>query len=151
MDVRVGLQRKLSAKELMLLNCGVGEDYWESGQQGDPTSPSKWKSLLNIHWKDWCWSWNSNPLVTWCEELTYWKRPWCWERLRMGGEGDNRGWDGWMASLTQWIWVWINTGSWWWTGDAWRAAVHGVTKSQTRLSNWTETDWYTQQYGWISK
>ena len=54
--------------------------------------------------------------ATWCEELSHLKRPWCWERLREGGEGDDRGWDGWMASLTQWIWVWIDSGSWWWTG-----------------------------------
>ena len=53
---------------------------------------------------------------TWCEELTHLKRPWCWESLRAGGEGDNRGWDGWMASLTQWMWVWVGSGSWWWTG-----------------------------------
>ena len=71
--------------------------------QADQTSQSQRKSALNIHWRDWCWSWNSNTLATWCEELTYWKRPWCWERLRAGGEGDDRGWDGWMASLTQWI------------------------------------------------
>ena len=45
-----------------------------------------------------------------------WKKPWCWERLKAGGEGDNRGWDGWMASPTQWTWVWVNSGSWWWTG-----------------------------------
>ena len=48
--------------------------------------------------------------------LTHWKRPWCWERLKVGGEGDDRGWDGWMASLTRWTWVWENSGSWWWTG-----------------------------------
>ena len=58
------------------------------------------KSILNIHWKDWGWNWNSSTLATWCEELTHWKRPWCWERLRAGGEGDDRGWDGSMASLT---------------------------------------------------
>ena len=52
------------------------------------------ESVLNIHRKDWCWSWNSNTLVTWCEELSPWKRSWCWERLKAGGEGDNRGWDG---------------------------------------------------------
>ena len=62
------------------------------------------KSLLNIHWKDWCWSWNFKTLNTWCKELTHWKRPWWWERLKAGGEGDNRGWDGWMASMTQWTW-----------------------------------------------
>ena len=71
---------------------------------------------LDIHWKDWCWSWNSNTLATWCEELTHWKTPWCWERLKVGGEGDNRGWDGWMASPTQWIWVWASSGSCWWPG-----------------------------------
>ena len=65
------------------------------------TCPSYRKSVLTIHWKDRCWSWNSNTLAPWCKELTHWKRPWCWERLKVGGEGDNRGWDGWMASLTQ--------------------------------------------------
>ena len=72
-------------------------------------------SVLNIHWKDWWWSWNSNTLATWCEELTHLKRPWCWEKLKVGGEGDDRGWDGWMASPTQWTWVWVNSRSWWWT------------------------------------
>ena len=70
---------KLSTKESILLKCGVGEDSWESlGLQGDPTSPSWRKSVLNIHWKDWCWTWNSNTLATWWEELTHLKRPWCW-------------------------------------------------------------------------
>jgi len=55
-------------------------------------------------------------LATSCEELTHWKRLWCWEGLGAGGEGDDRGWDGWMASLTRWTWVWVNSGSWWWTG-----------------------------------
>ena len=66
--------------------------------------------------KDWYWNWNSSSLATWCKELTHLKRPWCWERLRAGGEGDNRGWDGWMASPTQWTWVWVNSGTWWWIG-----------------------------------
>ena len=74
------------------------------------------KSVLNIHWKDLSWSWNSNTLATWCKVLTHWKRHWWWERLKVEGEVDNRGWDGWMASPTQWTWVWINSGSWWWTG-----------------------------------
>ena len=116
MDARVGRWRKLSAEELMLLNCGVGEDSWESlGLQGDPTSPFWRRSVLGVHWKDWCWSWNCNTLATTCEELTHWKRPWFWERLRAGGEGDDRRWDGWMASPTQWTWVWVDSGSWWWT------------------------------------
>ena len=117
MDVRVGLWRKLSAEELMLLNCGVGEDSWESlGLQGDPTSPFWRRSALGFLWKEWCESWNSSTLATSWEELTHWKRLWCWEGLGAGGEGDDRGWDGWMASLTRWTWVWVNSGSWWWTG-----------------------------------
>ena len=85
------------------------------------SSSEKWNNmnntyLLDIHWKDWWWSWNSNTLATWCEELTYLKRPCCWERLKAGGEGDDRGWDGWMASLTWRTWVWVGSGSWWWTG-----------------------------------
>ena len=63
----------------------------------------------------WCWSWSSKTLATWCKEPTYWKRPWCWGRLRAGEEGD-RGWDGWMASSTQWTWVRANSERWWRTG-----------------------------------
>ena len=79
---------------------------------GGPTSTGP----TSVHWKDWCWSWNSSTLATWCEELTHWKRPWSWERLRAGGDQDNRGWDGWMASPTWWTWVLVDSGSWWWTG-----------------------------------
>ena len=68
---------------------------------------------LNIHWRDSCWSWNANILATWCEELTHWKRSWIWERLKVGGEADDRGWDGWMASPSRWTQVWANSGSWW--------------------------------------
>jgi len=97
----------------MLLNCGVGEDSWESlGLQGDPTSPSQRRSVLGVHCKDWCWSWNSNTLATLCKKLSHLERPWCWERLKAGGEGDDRGWDSWMASPTQWTWVWVNSRSW---------------------------------------
>ena len=118
----------------MLLNCSVGEDPWEShGYQRDPPSSSWRKSVLNIHWKDWWWSWSSNTLATWCEELTHLKTPWCWERLRAGREGDDRGWDGWMASPTQWSWVWVNSGSWWWTG---RPGVLQCMKSQRVGHNW---------------
>ena len=63
-----------------------------------------------------CWSWNPNTLATWLEELTHLKRPWCLERLKARGVGDDRGWDGWMTLLTQWTWVWVNSGSRWWTG-----------------------------------
>ena len=82
-------------------------------QQGDQISQSLRKLVLNIHWKDWCWSWSSNILATKCKEPTHWKRPWCWERLKAGGEGDNRGRDGWMASPIQWTWIWANSGRWW--------------------------------------
>ena len=68
-------------------------------------------------WKDWCWSRNSNTLATWCKELIHWKRSWCWERLKAGTEGNDRGWDGWMASPTGWIWVWAGSWSWLWTGS----------------------------------
>jgi len=143
MVLRVGLWRKLSTEELMLLNCGVGEDSWESlGLQGDPTSPFWRRSVLGVHWKDWCWSWNSSTLATSCEELTHWKRLWCWEGLRAGGEGDDRGWDGWMASPTQWTWVWVNSGSWWWTG---RPGVLRFMGSQRVGHDWAtelnRTEW----------
>ena len=67
-----------------------------------------------------------------------WKRPGCWEGLGAGGEGDDRGWDVWMASPTRWTWDWVDSGSWWWTGRPWRAAVHGDAKSRTWLRDWTE-------------
>ena len=82
---------------------------------------------------------NSNTLATWCEGLTHLKRPWCWERLKAGGKGDDRGWDGWMASPTQWTWVWVNSGSWWWTG---RPGMLQSMVSQKVGHNWvTELNW----------
>ena len=118
----------------MLLNCGVGEDYWESlGLQGDPTSPFWRRSVLGFLWKEWCWSWNSSTLATSCKELTHWKRLWCWEGLGAGGEGDDRGWDGWMASPTRWTWVWVNSEKWWWTG---RPGVLQFMRSQRVGHDW---------------
>ena len=83
-----------------------------------------WRRLLRVLWtarrsnqsilkeispeyslKDWCWSWNSNTVATWYKELTYWEKPWCWGKLKARGEGDDIGWDGWMALPTRWIWV----------------------------------------------
>ena len=132
--------KKAEHQRIDALNCGVGEDSWESlGLQGDPTSPFWRRSVLSVHWKDWCWRWNSNILATWFEELTHWKRLWCWQRLRAGEEGDDRGWDGWMASPTQWTWVWVNSGSWWWTG---RPGVLWSAGSQRIGHDWvSELNW----------
>ena len=116
-----------------------------------------WRRLLRVPWtarisnqyilketspecslEEWFWSWRSNTLATWCKELSHWKRLWCWERLKEGGEGDDRGRDGWMASPTQWTQVWASSRSWWWIGSH---AVHGVAKSRndrTTKLNW----WY---------
>ena len=132
----------LSTKEFMLLNCGVGEDSWESLglREIQPVHPTG-ISVLNIHQKDWCWSWNSNILITWCEELAHWKRPWCWERLKAGGEGVNRGWYSWMASPTQWAWVWASSGSWWWTGKPGILQCMGLQRVRhdwATIQNWTD-------------
>ena len=101
--------------ELMLLNCGRRLE-----------GPLDCKEIQPVHLKaNQSWKFTErtdakaetpNTLATWCEEMTHWKRPWCWERLKAGGEGDNRGWDGWMASPTQGTWVRVNSRSWWWTG-----------------------------------
>ena len=115
-----------------------------------------WRRLMRVPWtarrsnqsilkeinpeyslKDWCWSWNSNTLATWCEELTP-SRSWCWERLRAGGEGDDRGWDGWMASPTLWTWVWASSGSWWWTGKPVCCGPWGLKESDMTELNWTQ-------------
>ena len=78
---------------------------------GNPKGNQSWIFILMTGW-----SWVFSTLATWCEKLTHWKRPWSWERLKAGGEGSGRGWNGWMASLTQWTWLWANSGRWWRTG-----------------------------------
>ena len=121
-----------------------------------------WRSLLRVPWtarrsnqsilkeispdysfKDWCWNLNSNTLATWCEELTHLKRPWCWERLKAGEEGDDGGWDGWIASLTRWTWVWASSVSWWWTGKPGMLKSMGsqiVGHNWVTKMNWTPCD-----------
>ena len=87
-----------------------------------------------------------NILATWCEELTHLKRPWCWERLKAGGgEGDNREWDGWMVSLTQWTWVWVNSSSWWWTGRP--SVLQSVGSQRVRHYQPTELNWTEPPHG----
>ena len=116
MDVRVDLWRKLSAEELMLLNCGVGEDSWESlGLQGDPTSPSEGDQPWDFFGGN---DAKAETPVLWPPYVKSWLigKDWCWEGLGAGEKRDDRGWDGWMASQTWWMWVWVNSRSWWWTG-----------------------------------
>ena len=119
--------------------------FWTVVLDKTPESPSDCKEIQPAHPKGispeyslegLMRSWNSNTLVTWCKKLTHLKIPWCWERLRAGGEGDDRAWNGWMASLTQWTWVWVNSRSWWWTG---RPGVLQSMGWQTVGHNW-ETD-----------
>ena len=99
---------------------------------------------ISSHWKDWRWSWNSNTLAPSWEELTHWKRHWFWEGLGTGGEGDDRGWDGWMALQTRWVWVWVNSRSWWWTGRPGMLRFMGsqrVGHDWVTELNWTELSW----------
>ena len=97
--------------------------FWTTVLEKTLESPLDFKEIQPVHPKgNQSWIFIARPdaeaetpiLSTWCKELTHFKRHWCWEKLK--GEGDNRGWDGWMASLTQWTWIWVNSRSWWWTG-----------------------------------
>ena len=117
--------------------------------QSFPASGSSNQSILKeinpeYSWKDWCWSWNSFTLATWCKEPTHWKRPWCWERLKTGGEGDNRGWDDWMALPTQWTWVWANSRRWWRTGKP--GMLQSMGFQRVRHDWVTEQQEYTYQW-----
>ena len=111
------------------------------------------RSALGFLWREWCWSWNSSTLATSCKELTHWRRLWCWEGLRAGGEGDDRGWDGWMASLTRWTWVWVNSGSWWWAGRPDMLRIMGsqrVGHDWATELNWTEIACIVLHGKWLS-
>ena len=90
----------------------------------------------------WCWSWNSNTLATWCKEQTHWKRPQFWERLKVRGEGNNRGWDGWMASPIWWTWVWVGSRSWWWTGKPGMLQSMGSQRVGHDWVNWKKIKLY---------
>ena len=100
---------------VQLLSCVWLCDPMECSAPGFPVHHQRLElTQTHVHWVSDVIQ-TSNPLATWCEELTHWKRPWCLERLNAGG-GDDRRWNGWMASLTQWTWVWANSRSWWRTG-----------------------------------
>ena len=91
-------------------------------------------------------------LATSCEELTHWKRLWCWEGLGAGGEGDDRGWDGWMASPTRWTRVWVSSGSWWWTGRPgvlWFMGSQRVGHDWATELNWTEHSVVDRVNTWV--
>ena len=142
MDVRVGLWRKLSTEELMLLSCGVGEDSCESLglQEVQPVHPKGDQSWVFFGRNDA----KAETSVLWPPHVKSWligKKPWCWEGLGAGGEGDDRGWDGWMASLARWTWVCVNSGSWWWTGRPGVLQFMGSERVGHRWVielNWTE-------------
>ena len=140
MDVRVGLWRKLSAKELCFWTV-VLEKTLESPldckeiKPGNPKGNQPWIFIGRTDAE-------AEIPILWPrgEELTPWKRPWCWERLRAGGEGDDRGWDGQMASPMRWTWVWASSGSWWWTGTPGMLQSIGfqrVGHDWTTELNWT--------------
>ena len=139
MDVRVGLWRKLTVKNW----C-----FWTVVLEKTLESPLDCKEIQPVHSKGYQ-SWvfigrtdaiaETPTLATWFEELTHWKRPWCWVGLGAGGEGNDRGWAGWMASPTRWTWVWVNSGSWWWTG---RPGMLRFMGSQRVWHDWaTELNW----------
>ena len=119
--------------------------FWTVVLEKTLESPLDRKEIQPVHPKGdqpWVfigsWSWNFNTLATSWEELTHWKRPWCWEELGVG-EGDDRGWDCWMASPTRWTWVLVNSRSWWWTG---RPGVLRFMGSQRVGHDWaTELNW----------
>ena len=123
--------------------------FWTVVLEKTLESPMEYKEIQPVHPKgnqSWIFVGRTDtevetPVLTWCEELTHWKRPRCSERLKVGGEGDDRGWDGWMASLTLWTWVWVGSRSWWWTGKP------GMLQSMG--SQRVGHDWATE-LNWIS-
>ena len=138
MDVKVGLKESWALKNW----C-----FWTVVLENTLESPLECKEIQPVHPKgDQSWIFigrtdteaETPVLGHLMQRADSLERPWCWERLKVGEEGNNRGWDGWMASPTQWAWVWVNTGSWWWTGRLGVLQSLGL-QSWTWLGNWTTT------------
>ena len=102
--LKLGSERDICTP-VSVFPCSL-QHYSQQPRQKQPKCPMRDEWGRNVVY-------THNTLATWCKELTHWKRPWCWERLKAGGEGDNRGKDGWMAPLTQWTWVWASSKRWW--------------------------------------
>ena len=115
----------------------VLEKTLESPLGNKEIQPVKRKSVLNIYWKEWCWSWNSNTFATWCEELTHLEKTLMLEKIEGKREGDDRGQDGWRASPARWTWVWASSGRCWRTGNP------GMLQSMG--SQRVGYDWVTEQ------
>ena len=137
--------------DVVIIMCWVPKNwcFWTVVSEKTLESPLDCKEIQPVHPKgDQSWVFTGRidakaetPILwpPWCEELTHWKRLWCWEGLGAGGKGDDRGWDGWMASPTRWTWVWVNSGSWWWTG---RPGMLRFMGSQRVGHDWvTELNW----------
>ena len=134
----VGILVEMSGRQLMgwvlsskqerfgdssLYMCGESYGYKTVVLEKTPETPLDCKEIKPVNCKG-NQSWifigrtdaEAETPILWPSDAKNWKRPWCWERLKVGGEGDDRGWDGWMASSTRWTWIWVSSGSWWWTG-----------------------------------
>ena len=121
---------------------------WLIGKNPDTGKVWRWKEKKGVaedvmgkivSLTQWTWFWANSKLATWCEELTHWERPWCWERLKAEREGGDIGWDGWMPSLSQWTWVWANSGIQWRTGKPGMLQCVGSQRSRHNLKDSTTT------------